>query len=71
MGHFRSFRHPPKAKVATFAAFAALFRAKSSPRAYATAFADFRESSARFGSYLRSTCASDAEAWTSGTKAVL
>ena len=36
-GHFRSFRS---------------FRANISPRAFATAFADFREPSARFGSNL-------------------
>eukprot|EP00966_Prymnesium_polylepis_P226979 5251988-Prymnesium_polylepis.1 len=37
-------------KAATFAALA--FRANVSPRAFATALADFREPSARFGSYL-------------------
>ena len=52
-GHFRSFRS---------------FRARCLSRAFATAFADFREPSARFGSYLRSTCASEAEAWTSGNQ---
>jgi hypothetical protein len=59
-GHFRSFRS---------------FRARCLSLAFARfrhgLFADFREPSARFGSYLRSTCASEAEAWTSGNQGCL
>ena len=64
MGHFRSLRLP---KVGHFRSFRNL-KPKFSPRAFAHLSRTFRSRfpphAARYGSYLRFICVSEAEAWT-------